>query len=231
MGPHGSRRRGMGAAARRRLQRQHAQRAHRLQVSGRLGCQGHGQGYLSQAGAGQNLGSHPANTDGQVNNMLNDNKLRWIPAYLTESAVQRTLSSGHVFTITDWRANRLADALAKSVSYASAISEDSSDFLAAANPATKHACALLGTVTYAANHKEVKAWRANGTPYTKLVRDTCEEQRLHKTATGRAPEAKQQAVTELTTASPDWARDWAAKTASAEQRVPRHAVSLARSAA
>ena len=163
--------------------------------------------------------------------MLNDNKLRWIPAYLTESAVQRTLSSGHVFTITDWRANRLADALAKSVSYASAISEDSSDFLAAANLATKHACALLGTVTYAANHKEFKAWRANGTPYTKLVRDTCEEQRLHKTVTARAPEAKQQAVTELTTASPDWARDWAAKTTSAEQRVPRHAVSLARSAA
>ena len=101
----------------------------------------------------------------------------------------------------------MADALAKSVSYASAISEDSRDFLAAANPATKHACALLGTVTYAANHKEFKAWRANGTPYTKLARHTCEEPRQYKTATARTPCAKQQAEPELTTASPVWARD------------------------
>ena len=43
-------------------------------------------------------------------------KLRWVPAHLGESAVGSVRTCGRVFTATDWRANWLADALAKNVS-------------------------------------------------------------------------------------------------------------------
>ena len=47
--------------------------------------------------------------------------IRWIPAHLTESAIGSTLPCGRKFSATDWRANRLADALAKSVAKGNAI--------------------------------------------------------------------------------------------------------------
>ena len=98
--------------------------------------------------------------------------IRWIPAHLTEAAIGTVLPCGRKFSATDWRSNRLADALAKSVAKNHAISAKAQELIAAGSIATQHACALLGVVTHAANNKEVTAWRKDGTEYIRSIRDS-----------------------------------------------------------
>lgn len=86
-----------------------------------------------------------------------------IPAHLTEEAVGTPPPDGETFSVADWRANRLADALAQTVSNANAAQPTVDKLVNSAEVATTHACALLGVVTYAANHKQVPAEHPDGT--------------------------------------------------------------------
>ena len=61
--------------------------------------------------------------------------IRWVPAHLTEAAIGTTLPCGRKFSATDWRANRLADLLAKDVAKAYGIPEKVQKFVMAAEEA------------------------------------------------------------------------------------------------
>ena len=79
---------------------------------------------------------------------------------------------GTCLSATDWRANRLADVLAKEAAKALAADSQAVQLLEAAEEAAKHAFAMLGTVTwYANNHKAVKTVNGVEVGYTK--RDSC----------------------------------------------------------
>ena len=52
--------------------------------------------------------------DGDLNQLLANGRLSWIPAHLSIRAVgERRLPNEQILTVVDWRANRLVDALAK----------------------------------------------------------------------------------------------------------------------
>ena len=68
-----------------------------------------------------------------------------------ESAVGSTRSCGRISSATDWRANRLADALAKNVSQHYALDDKEAKLIQSAEHAVKHVCALMAAVTHAAN--------------------------------------------------------------------------------
>jgi hypothetical protein len=82
-----------------------------------------------------------------------------------------------VFSATDWRANRLVDALAKSVARGNAVTRKTQETIASAVYAAKHAGALLGTVTHAANHHKVETVRRDGSTYWKEMRDSVPHKR------------------------------------------------------
>jgi hypothetical protein len=113
--------------------------------------------------------------DDDTRSLVDDQKLRWIPAHLGESAIGRELEGGRTFTATDWRANRLADALAKEASARDAISKSDAELLKSAEDAAKHACALLGVVTQAANNHRVEVANASGQTWIVAKRDTIDE--------------------------------------------------------
>ena len=95
----------------------------------------------------------------------------WMPAHLSLASVcERELSTGvRLFTI-DWRANRLVDGLAKFAA-GRRFALLSSNVLANASKAVRHAAQLLGRVTHAANHHEVVQADADGGTVTKVFRD------------------------------------------------------------
>ena len=54
--------------------------------------------------------------DGDIGSLVNDERLSWIPAHLSIRAVgEMRLPDGKRLTMTDWRANRLVDILAKAL--------------------------------------------------------------------------------------------------------------------
>jgi hypothetical protein len=77
----------------------------------------------------------------------------WMPAHRSAGAVGSLLrSDGQPITMVDWRANRLADILAKAAALKYRMPLRALKLLRDAAAAMEYAGALLGTVTYAANH-------------------------------------------------------------------------------
>ena len=74
-------------------------------------------------------------------------------------------------TTVDWRANRLADSLAKQAAAAIAVSRRTARFLASARLAVVHAACGLGQVTHAANNHTVQHVDPDGTTRTTTIRD------------------------------------------------------------
>ena len=103
--------------------------------------------------------------DGNTQQIAENKTLRWIPAHLTEAAVGTVLPCGNSFSVTDWRANRLADMLAKSVARQNAVPPQVEEYVKSACVAAHHACALLGVVALAANSREVTKFRLDGTTF------------------------------------------------------------------
>ena len=111
--------------------------------------------------------------DGQLD--LLRKRLIWLPAHQTATAIgHRILSNGREMTAMDWRANRLVDKLAQKVAWGCISSHDAVKLTTSMRVAARHACALLGVVTHAANnHKVVEADR-NGVMRTVTKRDAQE---------------------------------------------------------
>ena len=76
-----------------------------------------------------------------------------MPAHQTTASVgERKLSNGTRLSMVDWRANRLADGLAKQSAAETRASLRCRRLLVAAVPAVKHAATLLGRITHGANN-------------------------------------------------------------------------------
>jgi len=99
-------------------------------------------------------------------------KLVWMPSHTTAAtASSHKRSDGRPVGGTDWRANRLADALAKLAALAGRAPAELRGFLAAAKQVVEHSVAVLGVATHAANNFKESHWTAAG----KLVQTTCRD--------------------------------------------------------
>ena len=104
---------------------------------------------------------------------LGQGLLVWAPAHCSLSValtIQR--SDGQLCTEWDWRANRLADAAAKAAAGDRAANKSVLDTVRAARAALAHSAAVLGAVTYAANHYRQSSVAPDGSATTIVRRDT-----------------------------------------------------------
>jgi hypothetical protein len=101
-----------------------------------------------------------------------------MPAHQSLSAIgERQLSNNKLLTVIDWRANRLVDALAKMAAARMRAPQGLRALLESGSLAAKHAAALLGVVTHAANNHKVPHMRPDGTLVTKTLRDAQQPER------------------------------------------------------
>ena len=110
--------------------------------------------------------------DGNLETLADDELLVWMPAHQPLAAIgTRRLSNGRLLTAVDWRSNRLVDLLAKQAAATREAPRAVSSLLKSAEAAVRHASALLGRVTVAANHHEVSTKQEDGTEKIVVKRD------------------------------------------------------------
>jgi len=110
--------------------------------------------------------------DNDVSTLTNEGLLVWMPAHQSLCVVgEAKLSNGRRLTATDWRANRLVDALAKRAAKEVQAPRQVLALMASADAATAHAAALLGCVTHASNNHKVNVVDADGNSVTRTFRD------------------------------------------------------------
>ena len=135
--------------------------------------------------------------DGNIQCLADDGTLVWFPAHLTWRAVGEARgSNGERMSATDWRANRLADRLAKAVAREAQAPKGTVELFESSDLATAHAAALLGVVTRASNAHEVLVTTEDGSSKVELRRDSeskprevAQAQRTAKLAARNASEA------------------------------------------
>ena len=110
--------------------------------------------------------------DGDVASLIRDGRLAWLPAHQAMGAIGvRRLSNGRRMTAIDWRANRLVDALAKLAAAMRQAPMAVLRMLRSGDAAVRHAAALLGEVTHAANNHRTVVTKLDGSQVEILVRD------------------------------------------------------------
>ena len=116
--------------------------------------------------------------DGSVTKLLDGDKLIWMPAHksLTGSLARRK-SNGSLVKPWEWRANALADLLAKVGAPHSVVAERCEAVLDSATLAIRHGAALLGAVTHAANNCKYVEQLDDGTTRTTTWRDSSQPPR------------------------------------------------------
>jgi len=111
--------------------------------------------------------------DGNIQSLAEQETLVWFPAHLTWRAVGEARgSNGQRMSATDWRANRLADRLAKAVAREAQAPKGTVELFESSEAATAHAAALLGIGTRASNAHEAQVTTADGETKTVLQRDS-----------------------------------------------------------
>ena len=89
--------------------------------------------------------------------------LTWMPAHtLAADAGLRSKSSGKAFTTSEWRANQLADMLAKGGASSSAFRIEADRAIKSAGNALLHSAARSGVVTLDANAYVVESTDCDG---------------------------------------------------------------------
>ena len=98
----------------------------------------------------------------------------WMPSHESVTAIGSTLhSQGQPITATMWRANRLADALAKTAADRDRLPRWVTRWVKTAATAAREAAALLGVVTFAANNLATEISLPDGRKRTVQLRDSC----------------------------------------------------------
>ena len=83
--------------------------------------------------------------EGDIVSLVSSQRLVWLPAHQTTGAIMnRWLSNGKRFSVVDWRANRLADAVAKMMANDAAPANSSMKTVKSGIAACRHAAAVLG---------------------------------------------------------------------------------------
>ena len=110
--------------------------------------------------------------DGDTASLINNDRLSWIPAHLSIRAVgEMRLPDGNRLTMTDWRANRLVDILAKAGAKCVAPSSDVQKLLSSATALAKHFAAQLGEVAFVANNFRSETIGLEGEHIFKISRE------------------------------------------------------------
>eukprot|EP00973_Karenia_brevis_P009128 1236807-Karenia_brevis.AAC.1 len=96
-----------------------------------------------------------------------------MPAHGSAHTIGRSLKSNGVpISAKDWRANRLADGLAKLAAGRHRVRKDTMLLAAHAAAAVEHSAAKLGVVTHMANHHEVSFVHPDGASGRRWIRDS-----------------------------------------------------------
>jgi len=96
-------------------------------------------------------------------------RLRWMPAHTAAgTAGRRKRSDGQRVTATDWRSNRLADALAKAAALSTRTPFPTRRLLHAGKQLVEHTASVIAVAAYTANNFTETCW----TPAGKLVNAT-----------------------------------------------------------
>ena len=113
--------------------------------------------------------------DGDFSGLADHRRLVWLPAHQGFGAIHsRVLSDGKLYSVIDWRANRLVDAIAKAFANDHAVPCLVSALTLSARCAVRHSVALLGCVTHAANNHIVQETSDDGSTIRKRKRDVTE---------------------------------------------------------
>ena len=95
--------------------------------------------------------------DGDTTRLVSSSILRWTLAHLSQASIGSCANgTDRVITAIDWRANRMADALAKEAAAEFAADAATIRLVKSAEEAARFHMALLGVVTHKANHCPVQ---------------------------------------------------------------------------
>ena len=107
-----------------------------------------------------------------IQRLVVDGLLLWMPSHVARSRISECKrSDGRTVTLLDWRANRLADAIAKRCAFAAAAPRADVARVEAASRAAATVAATLGVVTRAANRFPESRTTASGNVVQLLRRD------------------------------------------------------------
>ena len=121
--------------------------------------------------------------DGDLQRLGDHRMLVWLPAHNSPSAIGEVkMSNGARLTHVDWRANRLADGLAKLAAADGAAPMAVIRLLKSAQAAVEHCARLLGRVTHAANHHVVQRPDTDGNLVNHTLRDSVDAPRAARPA-------------------------------------------------
>ena len=119
--------------------------------------------------------------DGDVTSLAEQQLLIWQPAHLPASAIgEAKCSDGRRLTVIDWRANRLADALAKQAARIGRADKETQLLARSAEAALLNAACNLGASTHAANNHKVEITVDGGGVATVTKRDSEHHERCGK---------------------------------------------------
>jgi len=139
--------------------------------------------------------------DGTSWQMAADN-VTWMPAHGTKATIGRAMrSDGRPITATDWRGNRLADALAKAAASRFRTPYKVRHTVATAMRAYEQAAALAGMVTHAANNHFVSSVAQDGKYMHKKMRDAMPPARMQRPLTSEAQRCQPPTAPATTAAS------------------------------
>jgi hypothetical protein len=119
--------------------------------------------------------------------------MTWMPAHTKAAEMQRVKSNGTPVSTAEWRANQLADILAKKGARSSNLRDSSDKMIRRATCAMRQSAATLGIVTLAANNHVTQRLRGDGSTYSHIARDSSQMpkvERAKKTITAEQREAK-----------------------------------------
>ena len=122
-----------------------------------------------------------ATLDDDVGKLADGNLLVWIPAHTTLASVgEARASNGDRFTTLDWRANRLADILAKTGAERYKASDATEQFLTQATDLVRQRACHLAEATYTANNFQQNFTREDGTIGQHTIRDSVSKPKVNK---------------------------------------------------
>ena len=112
-------------------------------------------------------------TDGDPRALVRSGRLRWMPSHATAANFSGLRKSdGSPVTFTEWRANRLADAVARRTAQRAAVDCGIVATVGDASEALVREAAILAACTRAANHCVGRVTRTDGTVATVTRRDS-----------------------------------------------------------
>jgi hypothetical protein len=128
--------------------------------------------------------------DADINQIAKAERLGWVPAHQSLGMIgEKQLPDGTRLTAVDWRANRLADALAKRGAARFALPKDAQELLASGAAAVRYAAGILGRATWGANNCKVTKVDEQGNSSVVTVRDATPAPRVYATKAAAEPKA------------------------------------------